>query len=91
MLRLGRPAKGRLLALAPVQVYGCGLPFFKSRFEATYVYTDSSGKDLYGQCLTTDLSLLNEKRKGDELDILILPENERKSVLLDIPALMKFG
>jgi hypothetical protein len=42
----------------------------KTRFEANYVYKDDAGQEVYAKSLTTDLRLLNEKKAGDEIDIL---------------------
>jgi hypothetical protein len=52
-------------------------------FKATYTYTDSTGRGLSGSSPSTDLMLLNQKKKGDEIEILVLPNDERRSALLD--------
>jgi len=56
------------------------------RFLATYLYLDATGRELRGGASSRDLMLLNGKKKGDEIEILVLPSNERRSTILDGPA-----
>jgi hypothetical protein len=55
-----------------------------ARFKATYVYADSTGHEIFGSATSTDLLLLSQK-KGDEVRVLVLPEDERRSAILDSP------
>jgi hypothetical protein len=87
ILRRGVAAKARFIAFAPVE--SRGVRFIKTQFEVSYAYVSQSGEALTGASLTTDLALLNEKKKGDELDILVLPHQENRSLLLDGPRLKK--
>jgi hypothetical protein len=54
-----------------------------ARFKATYTYTDSTSRELWGSAPSTDLTLLHQKKKGDEIEILVLPNDERRSTILD--------
>jgi hypothetical protein len=56
-----------------------------ARFKVVYVYADSTGRELTGSSPSTDLTLLNGKKKGDEVQILVLPADERQSMILDSP------
>jgi hypothetical protein len=87
VMRFGIVKKAQLLSLTPLSGYAGW--FVKTRFEATYVFRGSNGNDVYGRSFTTDLVLLNEKKKGDEVEILILPDNEQRSQVLDAPTLAK--
>jgi hypothetical protein len=88
VMRLGIVKKARLLSLAPVASFGMTW-FFKTRFEANYVFQGEKGGDIFGSSLTTDLALLNEKKKGDEVEILVLPDQEMKSLILDFQTLRR--
>ena len=87
IMRLGVVKRAKLLSLAPLS--SLGVWFIKQRFEATYVFSGSNGKDVYGKSLTTDLVFLNEKKKGDEIEILVLAPDEQESLVLDAPTLAK--
>jgi hypothetical protein len=87
VLRLGVAAKARFIAFTPISSHG--MRFAKVRFEVSYAYAAQGGETLTGSSLTTDLALLNEKKKGDEIDILVLPNQEKRSLLLDGPRLKK--
>jgi hypothetical protein len=93
IMKLGVVKKARLLSLAPIYslppIYSFAWWFLKTRFEATYVFQDASGNQAFGASLTTDLMLLNEKKKDDEIEILVLPTQETKSLILDAPLLRK--
>jgi hypothetical protein len=71
LLMFGDFRKAKLLSLCPVQGIGTfSTSLLKTRFEANYVYKDDAGQEVYAKSLTTDLRLLNEKKAGDEIDIL---------------------
>lgn len=89
VMELGIVKKAKLLSLAPVTSFGMSSSFFKTRFEANYVFQNDKGAEIFGSSLTTDLALLNEKKKGDEVEILVLPNEETKSVILDFPTLKR--
>ena len=89
VMRLGIVKKAKLLSLAPVTSFGISSSFFKTRFEANYVFQNDKGAEIFGSSLTTDLALLNEKKKGDEVEVLVLPNEEAKSVILDFPTLKR--
>jgi hypothetical protein len=55
------------------------------RFNATYVYADSSGHEIFGCATSADLLLLSQK-KGEEVRVLVLPGDERRSTILDSAA-----
>jgi len=56
-----------------------------AQFKATYTYADSGGREIFGMAPSADLTLLNEKKKGNEISILVLPTDERRSTILDSP------
>ena len=89
IMRFGIVKNAQLLSLTPLSGYAGW--FVKTRFEATYVFRGSNGNDAYGRSFTTDLVLLNEKKKGDEIEILVLPDNEQRSQILDAPTLAKIN
>jgi hypothetical protein len=89
VMKLGVVRKAKLLSLTPVTSFGLSSSFFKTRFEATYVFNNEKGTEIFGSSLTTDLALLNEKKKGDEIEILVLPGQEAKSLIIDFPTLQK--
>lgn len=86
VMKFGIMRKARLLSLAPAASFGISW-FFKTRFEANYVFQSEKGGEIFGSSLTADLALLNEKKKGDEIEILVLPGQEMKSLILDFPML----
>ncbi|HVU28699.1 MAG TPA: DUF3592 domain-containing protein [Verrucomicrobiae bacterium] len=88
VMKFGIVKKARLLSLAPVTSFGISW-FFKTRFEANYVFQNEKSSEVYGSSLTADLVLLNEKKKGDEIEILVLPNQEMKSLILDVPTLKR--
>jgi hypothetical protein len=61
-------------------------PESTGRFMATYKYLDSPGREVLASAPSRDLTLLNGKKKGDPIDILVLLTNERRSTILDGPA-----
>lgn len=88
VMKLGIVKKAQLLSFAPVVSFGISW-FFKTRFEVNYVFQSEKGFEVFGKSLTTDLALLNEKKKGDEIEILVLPDQEIKSLILDFPTLQR--
>ena len=88
VMKLGVVKKARWLAFAPVASFGTSW-FFKTRFEVNYVFQSEKGGEIFGNSLTTDLALLNEKKKGDEIEILVLPDQEMKSMIIDFPTLKR--
>jgi hypothetical protein len=81
ILKAGVPRDAALFAWVPVSARI--LWFTKTRFEVTYSFPGIDGKELFGSSMTDDLALLNEKKKGDTLQILILEDNPKRSVLVD--------
>jgi hypothetical protein len=61
-------------------------PESTGRFLATYSYLDAAGRELRGAAPSRDLTLLNGKKKGDPIEILVLRSNEQRSTILDGPA-----
>jgi hypothetical protein len=61
-------------------------PESTGRFLATYSYLDAAGREVLGSAPSRDLTLLNGKKKGDPIEILVLASNERRSTILDGPA-----
>jgi hypothetical protein len=53
---------------------------------ATYTYLDAAGREVLGSAPSRDLTLLNGKKRGDAIDILVLPTDERHSTILDSAA-----
>jgi hypothetical protein len=55
----------------------------RTRATATYSYLGTDGKQIKGTATTSDLLFMNEKTKGEEIEILIDPHQETKSILVD--------
>ncbi|MFH1446358.1 MAG: hypothetical protein ABIG43_02980 [Chloroflexota bacterium] len=69
----GQTKKGKLISIAPLNAFFA--PFIKGRFEAHFSFENGAGKEQFNKSITSDLVLINEKKKGDEVDLLYLPEN----------------
>jgi 4-amino-4-deoxy-L-arabinose transferase-like glycosyltransferase len=82
ILKNGMEMSAVLLSLAPVSSLGFSF-LMKTRFEAIYSFTGRSGQPVVGKSQTTDLLLLNEKKKGDEIAILALPGTETETQIID--------
>ncbi len=87
IMKNGVVRPGKLLAWVPVSSRFTWV--IKTRFEMTYSFTGINGKETFGASLTRDLALLNEKKKGDEIQVLVLPDNLKKSLAIDGPILAK--
>ena len=79
--------KAKLISMAPIGTFF--IPFVKSRFEIHYSFQNSVGQDVFGKSTISDLVLINEKKKGDEIDILYLPNDEKKSCVVDETIMLK--
>ncbi len=84
LLQNGQVQKAKLLSMTPVQSFGTfGGSFFKTRFDTNCAFVDECGLEAFGRSLTTDLKLLNEKKAGDEIEILALPGRPRDTLVVD--------
>ena len=81
VLRRGVCRQGNLLSIETWNVFASSFP--TGWFRATYTYVDSTGREWLGVSRTRELTLANHKRKGDPIEILVLPSDERCSTLLD--------
>jgi hypothetical protein len=84
LLANGIVCQGKLLSFETLSSFFSWYP--TGRFMATYTYLDSAGREVLGSAPSRDLTLLNGKTKGDPIDILVLPTNERRSTILDSSA-----
>jgi hypothetical protein len=85
LLKYGTPRSGKLVAL---ELAGSPLRFWPSTncFVVSYSYLDSTGRERPGRARSRDLTFATGKQKGDSVDILVLPTDERRSTILDNPA-----
>jgi hypothetical protein len=81
LLKNGVVRQGKLLSFETLSSFLSWTP--TGRFRATYTYIDSAARELLDTAPSRDLTLLNQKKKGDEIDILVLPTDERRSTILD--------
>jgi hypothetical protein len=72
---------GKLISFEALSSFGSWHQW--GRFRATYSYTDSAGRDVVGTATSRDLTLLNGKQKGDEIELLVVPADERRSTIID--------
>jgi hypothetical protein len=99
LLKNGIPRQGKLISFESLPTFPRTRSSLRSlllvetldslaldRFLATYSYLDSSGRERIGKAPSRDLTLLKAKTKGDEITILVLPGDERRSTLLDAAA-----
>jgi hypothetical protein len=84
VLRHGEPREGKLLSFETWNMFPSSFP--SGWFRASYTYVDSAGRERLGVSRSRDLTLANHKQKGDPLEILVLPADERLSTLLDSAA-----
>jgi len=56
------------------------------RVVVNYAYRDSFDRELIGSSSTTDLTIARDLKRGDPLQILVHPSNEKISMILDTPA-----
>ena len=75
----GRIIEGEILAMTP----NSGLPITNigKSVDVHYSYIDSQGARQIGNSKTTDFSILNDKKKGEAIKILVLPRNGTKSCI----------
>jgi hypothetical protein len=81
LLKHGVARQGKLVSFESLTSLASWSP--SGRFLATYTYADSAGRDVFGSAPSRDLTLLNGKKKGDEIEILVLPNDEQRSTILD--------
>jgi hypothetical protein len=85
LLKEGLPRQGKLIAL---ELAGSPLVFWSHTncFAVRYSYLDSTGRERAGSARSRDLTFAAGKQKGETIDILVLPADERCSTVLDNPA-----
>jgi hypothetical protein len=84
VLQYGDVRRARLLAIVPVQPFGTlSGSFLKPRFETSYSFVADTGLEMYGSALAGDLGLLNEKGRGDEIEILAAPGRTKDTLVVD--------
>ena len=85
---IGQVREAKIISMAPVGNYSY-FSFLKDRFKVNYSHYKSNGKESYGESTTTDLSLINEKRKGDTIAILYDPSDEDSNCVIDDVIMIK--
>ncbi len=55
----------------------------KNRLKICYAFESHKGEKFYGESVSSDLAFFNEKKKGDEVSILVSPVNERVNCVVD--------
>ncbi len=81
LLRHGIVREGKLLSFETWTTFPSSFP--SGGYRASYTYVDSAGHEWRGVSRTRDVTLANHKQKGDPIEILVLPSDERRSTLLD--------
>jgi hypothetical protein len=84
VLRHGVLREGKLLSFETWTMFTSSFP--SGAFRASYTYVDSTGRERLGVSRSRDLTLANHKQKGDPIEILVMPADERLSTLLDSAA-----
>lgn len=77
----GEERVGKIISMAPTG--GDRMFFLKPSFRIHYAFENQNGKTSYGDSVSSDIALMNEKRKGDDIFLLISPVNERVNCVLD--------
>lgn len=87
LLASGVQSTAELIGMAPLSWWGWGRSFFnRPRFEISYFFSADDLSRQYGQSITKDLNLINEKRRGDKIDILVMPGRSSQSMVIDFGA-----
>ncbi|HLA56252.1 MAG TPA: hypothetical protein VK623_09140 [Flavobacterium sp.] len=60
---------------------------FGQRIMAYYTYTTHSGKTVFGESVTNDFMLLNEKKQGDMIDIFVSDDETQSCLVPKLEAL----
>jgi len=71
----------KIISMAPVG--RLIFSFIKDRFLVNYSYKKSNGQESFGKSSTTDLTLINDKVKGDRIPILFDSSNEDRNCIVD--------
>jgi hypothetical protein len=85
IMKYGVLQQATLLSMTPISSFGSLGFFLKTQFEAIYSFIGPTGQPLIGKSHTGDLLLLNEKKKGELIDILVVPNRPGWSQILDGP------
>lgn len=80
MYRFGKVASAKLVSLFPKD--GGMFRFLGTPIAVTYDYTTPGGKTIRYESITTDRSILSEKRPGDEIKIFVSPADEMQSCVI---------
>jgi len=86
LMRNGALRSARLEALVTTKPFTLFLFLSSSsrtRATVTYSYIGKDNNQITATGTTSDLLFMNEKRKGDGIEILVLPERETKSLVVD--------
>lgn len=75
----GLVKEGIILAMVPVN--GIGKSSNDTRISVHYSYENSHGEKVVTHYNTRDFSIINDKRKGDPVKLLISPTNERRTCI----------
>jgi len=71
---------------------GFGFPLNRRQnMIVNYYYTDAHGNKIFGDSTTDDLLMLNGKKTGDEIKILVSEADERKSCLIPHLEALKYN
>ncbi|MDJ0707035.1 MAG: hypothetical protein QNJ46_27485 [Leptolyngbyaceae cyanobacterium MO_188.B28] len=77
----GEERVGKVISMAPIS--GDSMFFSKSSFRIHYAFENKNGDTSYGISVSSDLALMNEKRRGDDVSLLISPVSERVNCVVD--------
>ena len=78
--RYGKVAEAALISMIPTA--GLLISGIGGGITVHYQYKTSEGQTILGESFTNDFSILNTKKQGDLLKILVSADNESKSLLI---------
>jgi hypothetical protein len=88
LYKYGHIKKAKLVSL--MLQSGSPVTNFGQRIMAYYTYNTHSGQTIFGESVTNDFMLLNEKKQGDMIDIFV-SDDEMKSCLIPKLETLKNG
>jgi hypothetical protein len=80
LYQYGKIGEAELVSMTPKS--GFALSNFGQRILVYYRYKTLTGQNILGESLTTDFSIINEKKQGDAIKIFLSGQDDSKSCLI---------
>jgi len=80
LYKFGKVTKGKIIALIPKS--GFPVSNVGQGIIVHYEYETQRGNKIIGESFTNDFSIMNDKKRGDFIPILVSPENDHKSCII---------